>query len=121
MQVYCVKCKSKTNTKDIKYKMSKNNRPMINGTCMKCHRMKSQFISSDEANKLKTGGIIFTLPAILGMAGAIGSLAGGASSIANAVNTKNKNDKIINETIRHNKAMEKKTSGKGLYLKSYKK
>lgn len=121
MNMYCVKCKSKTGTKEIKYKLTKNNRPMINGKCVKCSKMKSQFISSAEANKAKKGGIIFTLPAILGAVGAIGSLAGGASAIANAVNKKKTDDKMIKETIRHNKAMEKKKSGKGLFLKPYKK
>lgn len=119
--MYCVKCKSKTSTKEIKYQLSKNNRHMIKGKCVKCSKMKSQFISSAQAKEMKKGGIIFTLPAILGAVGAIGSLAGGASAIANAVNKKKTDDKMIKETIRHNKAMEKKKIGKGLFLKPYKK
>ena len=123
MIMYCVKCKSKTDTKDINYRMSKNNKPMMNGKCVKCSKTKSQFISIAEAEKVKKGGIIFTLPAVLGLAGAIGSVAGGASAIANAVNKKKSDDKKLQEQIRHNKAMEKKNSpkGKGLYLKPYKK
>ena len=63
MMTYCVKCKSKTETINPKYKMSKNQKPMVQGKCVKCSKMKSQFISAAEAKK---GGFIFTVPAVLG-------------------------------------------------------
>ena len=62
MVTYCVKCKSKTETINPKYKMSKNQKPMVQGKCVKCSMMKSQFISAAEAKKVK-GGFIFTVPA----------------------------------------------------------
>ena len=48
MMTYCVKCKSKTETINPKYKMSKNQKPMVQGKCVKCSKMKSQFISAAE-------------------------------------------------------------------------
>ena len=59
MMTYCVKCKSKTETINPKYKMSKNQKPMVQGKCVKCSKMKSQFISAAEAKK---GGFILTVP-----------------------------------------------------------
>ena len=121
VQVYCVFCKEKTNTSENVYKMSKNNKHMIQGKCTVCSKRKSQFISQADAKK---GGFIFTVPAIAGAVGAISSLATGASAIANAVNKKKAEEKKIQEMKRHNKAMEKTflgKSGKGLYLKPYKK
>ena len=53
MVTYCVKCKSKTETINPKYKMSKNQKPMVQGKCVKCSKMKSQFISAAEAKRKK--------------------------------------------------------------------
>lgn len=111
--MYCVKCKTKTNSKNINFMLSKNNKPMKKGNCIKCGSVKTQFVSYEDAKK---GGFIFTIPALLGAAGAIGSLAGGAAGIATAVNKKKSADNLLQETKRHNKAME----GKGLFLKPYK-
>ena len=117
MMTYCVKCKSKTETINPKYKMSKNQKPMVQGKCVKCSKMKSQFISAAEAKK---GGFIF---AVLGAVGALSGLASEASAIATAVNKKKSDDKMLAETKRHHVTMEKKNSktGEGLYLKPYKK
>ena len=106
--MYCVKCKEKTKTINEKFFVSKNNKPMIKGKCSKCSSGKARFLSSEEAKK---GGFVFSIPALVGAAGALGSLAGGAASIAKVLNTKKKDDKMIQELIRHNKAME----GKGLF------
>lgn len=111
--MYCLKCKKTTKSKNITFSLSKNNKPMKRGNCEKCGSMKTQFVSADVAKK---GGFIFTIPALLGAAGAIGSLAGGAAGIATAVNKKKSDDKLLQEAKRHNKAME----GKGLFLKPYK-
>ena len=40
--------------------MSKNQKPIVQGKCVKFSEMKSQFISAAEAKK---GGFIFTVPA----------------------------------------------------------
>lgn len=58
----------------------------------------------------KEGGF---LPLLLAGLAAIGSIATGASAIANAVNTKNAKDKELEELKRHNKAIE----GKGISKK----
>ena len=105
MDMYCVKCKENTKTENVNYFLSKNNKKIKKGTCKICGSYKTQFISNSESKK---GGFIFTIPAILGAAGALGSLAGGAAGIATAVNKKKSEDKMIQETNRHNKAMEKK-------------
>lgn len=112
--MYCVKCKKKTQTSKVNYAVSKNGKCIKKGKCENCLKMKSQFISNEEAKK---GGFIFSVPAVLAGLGAVGSLASGAASVATAVNKKKTADKKIAETIRHNKAMEKKSSGKGLFLK----
>jgi hypothetical protein len=49
--MYCVKCKSKTQTVDMQNAVSKNNRPMHRGKCAVCGCTKTQFIK-----KLTTGG-----------------------------------------------------------------
>ena len=85
--------------------MSKNQKPMVQGKCVKCSKMKSRFISAAEAKK---GGFIFTVPAVLGAVGALSGLASGASAIATAVNKKKSDDKMLAETKRHHVTMEKK-------------
>jgi hypothetical protein len=59
-----------------------------------CKKTITSFVSSKEA---KEGGFIISIPAILGALGAAGSLAGGASAIASAVNKKEADDKPIAE------------------------
>lgn len=72
----------------------------------------------------KIGGVLPLIPIFAGLS-ALGSLIGGVSSIAKAVKlTQNANDNL-EETIRHNKAVEAITlgqtkTGNGLYLKPYK-
>ena len=59
MATYCVKCKSKTETINPKYNMSKNQKPMVQSKFVKCSKMKSQFISAAEAKK---GGLFLRCP-----------------------------------------------------------
>lgn len=72
----------------------------------------------------KIGGVLPLIPIFAGLS-ALGSLIGGVSSIAKAVKlTQTANDNL-EETIRHNKAVEAITigqtkTGNGLYLKPYK-
>lgn len=83
--------------------------------------MGSRRIKKKSKKKSLKGRILFApkrggfLPFLLPLLGALGALGGGAASIASAVN-KSKSDKnLLDETQRHNKAMEAK--GKGLKKK----
>lgn len=60
------------------------------------------------------GGFIFTIPLLLSALAAVGSIAGGAAAITNAVHNKSKNDAELAEQKRHNAAMEPKAAGSGL-------
>ena len=42
--MYCVKCKRKTETRDIQNVVSKNNKPMLRGVCALCGTTKTQFV-----------------------------------------------------------------------------
>lgn len=52
MNLYCVKCKTKTLTKDIEKSVSKNGRPMLKGICDVCGSKKSSFVKMSEGGKL---------------------------------------------------------------------
>ncbi|XP_071056406.1 uncharacterized protein [Onthophagus taurus] len=65
----------------------------------------------------KTGGF---LPLILAALGALGSLGGGAAAIAKTVNEAKIAREQLQEAQRHNRAMEPKAIGSGLYIKPYK-
>lgn len=41
---YCVKCNRKTETRDIRNVVSKNNRYMLRGVCVVCGMTKTQFV-----------------------------------------------------------------------------
>lgn len=69
----------------------------------------------------KQGGVLpFLIPLFAGLS-AMGGLAGGAASIAKAVNEAHDAKKRLQETHRHNTAMESVAVGEGLYIKPYKK
>ena len=116
MNIYCAKCKRKTSTTGETECLNKLGKPMVRGKCSVCKSMKTSLISKEQITK---GGFVFTLPMLAAAAAAAGSLAGGASSIANSVNQKKAADKMLAERKRHNKALEQK-KGSGLYLKPYK-
>ena len=66
----------------------------------------------------KSGGVLpllAILPAIFGGLAAAGGITGGVSSIAEAVNDKKANNKMLEEQQRHNLEVEKQL-GKGLHL-----
>src|SRR2546428_579412 len=48
--LYCVKCKSKTETRDIQNVVSKNDRPMLRGVCVVCGTTKTQFAKKSPSN-----------------------------------------------------------------------
>lgn len=55
--MYCVKCKSQTETNDLQNVVSKNGRSMHRGVCAVCGKTKTQFISSTSASVAsKKGG-----------------------------------------------------------------
>lgn len=71
----------------------------------------------------KQGGILPLIPIFAGLS-ALGSLAGGASGIAHAINKAKDANKKFEESKRHNQTMEAIALGKkgnGLYLKQYRK
>ncbi|GIY05707.1 DUF5679 domain-containing protein [Caerostris darwini] len=51
--IYCVKCKSHTETKDINQTVSKNNRPMLKGICVQCGSKKCRFLGIGQKKKKK--------------------------------------------------------------------
>lgn len=64
----------------------------------------------------KTGGILPLIPIFAGLS-ALGSLAGGASAISNAVINAKTARKKLEEDKRHHMAMEELKKGSGLYLR----
>lgn len=68
----------------------------------------------------KTGGFLPLIPLFAGLS-ALGALAGGASSIASAVNKAKAAQEELREKQRHNEKMESIAMGKGLIIKPYKK
>ena len=46
MEIYCVKCKQKTDTDNIQKITTKNNRPAITGSCTICGSQKYRFVKS---------------------------------------------------------------------------
>ena len=67
----------------------------------------------------KVGGVLPLIPIFAGLS-AIGSLAGGITGVAKAVNDVSNAKKQLEEAKRHNLAMEQVALGKGLYLRPYK-
>lgn len=43
-KVYCLKCRTHTDTKDVKHTTSKNGRPMAKGNCVDCGSKKCRFL-----------------------------------------------------------------------------
>lgn len=68
----------------------------------------------------KSGGILPLIPILAGLS-ALGSLAGGAATIAKTVNDYKAVQQNLKESARHNKTMEAIAVGKGLYITPYKK
>ena len=50
--MYCVKCKRKTETKDVRNVVSKNNRLMLRGVCVVCGTTKTQFVKAPQGGDL---------------------------------------------------------------------
>ena len=52
MNSYCVRCRGKTPTQNVKYTQTKNGRHLLKGTCAVCGSKKSQFISAKQGKGL---------------------------------------------------------------------
>src|SRR6218665_3567162 len=52
ISLYCVKCKRKTETRDLLNFRSKNNRPMLRGICTECGTTKTQFVKNAKRGDL---------------------------------------------------------------------
>jgi len=47
MDMYCVKCRAKTETRDVQNVTSKNGRPMLRGSCAACGKSKTCFVTAN--------------------------------------------------------------------------
>jgi len=68
----------------------------------------------------KIGGALPLLIPILTALSAIGGIVGGASGVVKTINDANSAKKQLEESKRHNKAIESIALGKGLYMRPYK-
>ena len=60
--MYCLRCKQNTDTDDIKFTITKNNKNMKRGTCRVCGMIKTQFVKQDAVGKGIMNRIINKLP-----------------------------------------------------------
>lgn len=52
-KIYCLRCKDKTATKNIKEAVSKKGQPMLKGNCIICNSKKSKYIKKKRKYKRK--------------------------------------------------------------------
>ena len=60
--MYCLKCKYKTESYAVQQVITKNNRPMLTGTCNLCGSKKCKFTGKSEGGKLDVHVMIGKLP-----------------------------------------------------------
>ena len=58
MEIYCWSCKKNTKSKNIRGKITKNNKPYLIGNCINCGKLKSKFLS---IKQIKGNGILGNL------------------------------------------------------------
>ena len=58
MKIYCLSCKKNTRSKNIKGKITKNNKPYLTANCYICDKLKSKFLS---IKQIKGNGILGNL------------------------------------------------------------
>ncbi|CAH0560605.1 unnamed protein product [Brassicogethes aeneus] len=101
-----------------------NNNPKDIGSAINIAAKAVKGIKKDKRARIialpKTGGFLPLIPLFAGLS-ALGALAGGASSIASAVNKAKLAQEDLKEKQRHNEKIETIAMGKGLQLKQYKK
>ena len=59
MEIYCLSCKKNTKSKNIKVKVTKNNKPYLIGNCNICDKLKSKFISIKQIKVIGILGDLF--------------------------------------------------------------
>ena len=52
-KIYCLKCKTKTDSLEIEQSKSRNNRLMLQGKCALCGTTKTRFISAKEGEGIR--------------------------------------------------------------------
>ena len=57
MDLYCVKCRTRTQTSDEREITTKNNRSALSGICVKCGTKKFRFISRSVAKNTVSGDL----------------------------------------------------------------
>ena len=62
MEIYCVKCKRKTPSLNIRHTTTKNNKPIVKGSCSVCGTQKNCFTKSKAGGKLDIHSLIGKLP-----------------------------------------------------------
>ena len=62
MNIYCVKCKKKTPTLNLIESVTKNNRPILKGTCDICGTKRNQFTSKSKSGGDIVSSIISKIP-----------------------------------------------------------
>ena len=45
MEIYCLSCKKNTKSKNVRGKITKNNKPYLIGNCNICDKLESKFLS----------------------------------------------------------------------------
>ena len=58
MEIYCLSFKKITRSKNIKGKITKNNKPYLIANCINCDKLKSRFLN---INQIKGNGILGNL------------------------------------------------------------
>ena len=58
MEIYCLSCKKITRSKNIKGKITKNNKPHLIGICINCDKLKSKFL---RIKQIKGDGVLRNL------------------------------------------------------------
>ena len=58
MEIYCQSCKKNTKSKNVRGKITKNNKPYLIGNCINCDKLKSKFLS---IKQIKGNGILGNL------------------------------------------------------------
>ena len=58
MEIYCLSCKKNTKSKNIKEKITKNNKPYLIANCINCDKLRLKFLS---IKQIKGNGILGNL------------------------------------------------------------
>ena len=59
MKIFCLSCKKNTKSKNIKRKITQNNKPYLIDNCINCNKLKSKFISIKQINGNGVMGNLF--------------------------------------------------------------